>query len=219
MTMSEIATLHGRSAGWVRLRLRRAGVEIRSGRLPLDVSRMRAMYEGGATLEEVGADVGVCRETARRRLVSAGVEIRRQPSRYPDPPPGHLWCSACDQCLPKKLFGRSNTITRGYAYDCKQCARERHLARKYGIGVEDFARMMRDQGGRCSICREDLRRLPLKGFRAVHVDHCHESGEVRQLLCGQCNTGLGNFKDDPERLRRAARYIEAHRNSQTTLGV
>lgn len=209
MSLSEVALAFGRSSGWVALRLRRAGVTLRpkAPRKSLNVQRMRRLYESGMTLEQVAADAGASRETVRRRLSSIGVEIRRQPNRFPDPPAGHLWCTVCRECLPESAFGRSETITRGYAYDCKQCARERHLAKKYGIGREDFARMMRVQDGRCAICKETLKGKPLKGFRAVHVDHCHESGDVRQLLCGQCNAGLGNFKDDPERLRRAARYM------------
>jgi hypothetical protein len=59
-----------------------------------------------------------------------------------------------------------------------------------------------DQGGLCAICGT---------APAVHVDHDHATNELRQLLCFNCNGGLGQFKDDPAVLRAAARYVEAHR--------
>ena len=61
--------------------------------------------------------------------------------------------------------------------------------------------MLERQAGLCPICRRGLGDKP-------HVDHDHETGEVRGLLCFTCNVGLGNFGDDVERLRRGARYLE-----------
>ncbi|MFD6915076.1 MULTISPECIES: endonuclease VII domain-containing protein [Streptomyces] len=61
------------------------------------------------------------------------------------------------------------------------------------------------QGGVCYLCL----RAP-----AVHVDHCHKTGRVRGVLCLNCNVGVGLFKEDPERMRRAAEYLEGTRGSQ-----
>lgn len=58
------------------------------------------------------------------------------------------------------------------------------------------------QGDRCDVCGDSFRR----GV-AEHVDHDHATGQVRALLCGSCNQGLGNFKDDPRRLVNAAAYL------------
>jgi hypothetical protein len=65
--------------------------------------------------------------------------------------------------------------------------------------------MLEAQGGVCAICQ---------AAPAAHVDHDHETGAVRALLCFNCNGGLGQFKDDPEVLRAAADYVEEHRRSQ-----
>ncbi|MFG2001358.1 endonuclease VII domain-containing protein [Spirillospora sp. NPDC048911] len=54
-------------------------------------------------------------------------------------------------------------------------------------------------GDDCPICRS---------ASAAHVDHCHETGAVRGLLCPECNTGMGQLRDDPATLRRAADYLE-----------
>lgn len=81
-----------------------------------------------------------------------------------------------------------------------------NMRRMYGIGPEEYDRMVEEQSGKCLICR-----LPPsgKGKNAVlHIDHCHETGRVRGLLCSNCNWGIGLFKDDPEILRRAMEYVE-----------
>lgn len=75
----------------------------------------------------------------------------------------------------------------------------------YGLSVEDYQARLDAQGGVCAVCGTDKP----GGKGAFHVDHCHTGGHVRGLLCHHCNLGLGNFKDDPERLRRAAAYLEA----------
>lgn len=78
----------------------------------------------------------------------------------------------------------------------------------YGITVDAFCELWNLQAGRCAIC---LCRLVDDGSRQCHVDHDHTSGEVRGLLCVDCNVALGRFKDDPAAMRRAAEYVELGR--------
>lgn len=79
---------------------------------------------------------------------------------------------------------------------------------RYGLTQSDLSDMTLMQGGRCDICGDRLRHdLVRPGHPAVHVDHDHASGQVRALLCGPCNQGLGNFKDDPHRLAAAVTYL------------
>jgi hypothetical protein len=61
--------------------------------------------------------------------------------------------------------------------------------------------MLAAQGGLCAIC---------KVAPGGHVDHDHETGAVRALLCFNCNGGLGQFKDNPEVLHAAAYYVQFH---------
>lgn len=81
--------------------------------------------------------------------------------------------------------------------------------RKFGINLEEYKTLFESQNKKCAICGyEDL---SVKNFFPV-VDHDHKSGAVRGLLCMQCNMGIGKFKDNPDLLRSAARYLE-ERNS------
>lgn len=70
-----------------------------------------------------------------------------------------------------------------------------------------YQELFATQGGCCACCHTPL--AVLRGKNLV-VDHCHETSKIRGLLCHNCNLGLGNFKDDPNILRAAADYIEAH---------
>lgn len=83
----------------------------------------------------------------------------------------------------------------------KYLSRKNGLERKYGITIDDWNVMFSSQNGKCKICNTS-------GIRLV-VDHCHKSGNVRMLLCDQCNKGLGCFKDDPELMKRASEVIRA----------
>lgn len=88
---------------------------------------------------------------------------------------------------------------------CRQCvtasAQKQRFAR-YGITVEDYERLWEIQNGACPICDGSL-----LGERNAHIDHDHITGQVRGLLCSQCNTAIGKFKDSPEIILRAAEYI------------
>lgn len=80
--------------------------------------------------------------------------------------------------------------------------REEYMRRfRYGLEPEDFNRMVAEQNGLCAICGGP------PGKKGLVVDHCHTTGEVRALLCMQCNIGLGSFKDDLEVMATAIAYL------------
>ena len=81
--------------------------------------------------------------------------------------------------------------------------RDKNLRRNYGITLEQVNAMITAQNGACAICLE-----PFKSTRDTHVDHNHETGQVRQLLCTMCNHGVGNFKERPINLQRAIEYLQ-----------
>jgi hypothetical protein len=77
------------------------------------------------------------------------------------------------------------------------------LVARYGISIERFEELLEQQGFKCGICDSKLD----AGFFTA-VDHCHETGLIRGILCSRCNTALGGFRDNPEILRRAIEYVE-----------
>jgi hypothetical protein len=78
--------------------------------------------------------------------------------------------------------------------------------RLYGLTPEGFDRLLADQGGCCAVCGEPGQTW---AERNLHVDHDHNTGEVRGLLCGRCNVGLGFFKDNAELLNKALDYLKS----------
>jgi len=103
--------------------------------------------------------------------------------------------------LGEKHWRRTPTGERAY-----------NLKNLYGMTVGEHEHMLASQGGVCKVCGQlEVRRHKDGGAVALHVDHDHETGAVRGLLCHKCNVGLGSFNDDPDLLRKAADYIEHHR--------
>jgi hypothetical protein len=116
--------------------------------------------------------------------------------------------------LPKEHFPINRSQPRGIGAYCLEChnlvvrenvqknhgsTRNYHLRERYGVTEAQVEEMVREQGGVCAICLERP---------AEHVDHDHETGEVRGVLCFTCNVGLGNFRDRPDLLDRAVHYLE-----------
>ena len=83
--------------------------------------------------------------------------------------------------------------------------RLKSLWRKRGMKfiIKERDAMLAAQGGRCAICGTDE-----PGGTGWHTDHCHVTGRVRGILCHHCNVGLGCFKDNPEFMREAIKYLE-----------
>lgn len=137
-------------------------------------------------------------------------------------------CCKCKEFKPDSEYYKEKKNPDGLKYKCKQCSAvdkrtyrkknpdvskkeyERRklklgtfkweaIKSKYGLSREGYEAMVSAQEGMCALCGE----RPVK-----HVDHCHETGRVRGLLCVQCNTGLGKFNDSPELLKKAVEYLE-----------
>lgn len=82
------------------------------------------------------------------------------------------------------------------------------LRRSYNISIEQYDEMLFEQGGGCAICRA----TEPGGRGGFHVDHCHDGGFVRALLCSRCNMMIGLAKDSEELLVAAAAYVSEHQN-------
>ena len=91
----------------------------------------------------------------------------------------------------------------GYGALRARSALKQDLRRRFGITPDEYQQRLAAQAGLCAIC----------GSAAAHLDHDHQSGELREFLCRPCNVGLGHFGDDANRLRAAAEYLDRHRGT------
>ena len=145
-------------------------------------------------------------------------------------------CSKCGETKDLTLFGRDKHKEDGLTSQCKPCysaqqkvayrrrgglspkTREKHkverLKRQYGLSLEDYDRMLEQQGGVCAICHKPVVLVdPRSGaVKRLSVDHDHETGKVRGLLCHKCNALLGQADDSIFSLLAAVDYLA--RNSR-----
>lgn len=93
-----------------------------------------------------------------------------------------------------------------------QLRNTQEVCRRLNWKVEDYYKMHSDQNGKCAICNlEETSKSRTDGkIRALAIDHCHKSGKIRNLLCHDCNTGIGKFKDNIELMKQAILYLEKH---------
>lgn len=111
-------------------------------------------------------------------------------------------CPHCGLTKPLTDFHKSSRY--GVSSYCKACRLVVNRGRrplKYGLTDESLAELTEQQGGMCKIC---------KTRPAERIDHCHEKGHVRGLLCNNCNVGLGMFADDPTLLQAAIDYLKGN---------
>lgn len=81
---------------------------------------------------------------------------------------------------------------------------KRHLMAHYNMTVDEYNFMFESQQGKCAICGQHQSELT----KALFVDHNHETGKIRGLLCSKCNAGIGFFHDDIALLNIAIEYLE-----------
>jgi hypothetical protein len=144
--------------------------------------------------------------TYRERRARLGKAVREKR----DVPEGHKYCPSCTRVLPAMHWHRTQRTRDGFASHCKECRKVRHrrdyLKRTFGLTPEELDVFVASQGGVCAICREG---------QPEHIDHDHETGLIRGVLCGPCNMGLGLFKDDAGRLDAAIDYLHLARIAAT----
>ena len=117
-------------------------------------------------------------------------------------------CKSCTKVYHQKYRSRLDVKKRESERNKKRVAsgerRAYHIKNTYGITPEKYEEMLTAQGGVCAICKNEDTKLKSDKFS---IDHNHTTGEVRGLLCGSCNTGLGLFGDSVDTLMGAAAYL------------
>lgn len=122
------------------------------------------------------------------------------------------YCARCTQWKTKNSFyakgSYCKSCQRDYAKSHYYDNRATQRAKRYGISEEEYQALFNQQEGRCFICNQQETRRRGSTVFELSVDHCHETGRVRGLLCHNCNVGLGQFKDDPRLLEEAITYLQ-----------
>lgn len=132
------------------------------------------------------------------------------------PKPTDKKCSRCKEVLPRGSFYRNSSSPSGLSSYCKVCNAdytrekrkrnpdqytEQQLQYGYGISLETFNEMYKKQDGSCAICKS-------KPDYRLCIDHRHDTGKVRGLLCRTCNKAIGQLGDTPESVYKAYVYLK-----------
>ena len=112
-------------------------------------------------------------------------------------------CRTCKSRKPLSAFGKHKDRKLGLADSCKQCRNQNAVLERHGITRAEKQSMLEVQNFKCAICQISQNKLKI----SLSVDHDHKTGEIRGLLCSNCNLGLGKFKDNPEIIMSAIRYL------------
>jgi Recombination endonuclease VII len=128
--------------------------------------------------------------------------VRPQATCHPEKP--HYGRGLCRKCFDheanlQRNYAKENRVPHGRAFGLK---------RRYNITLEDYEQMLTVQGGVCAICGRTPDPNGPTIDRFLHVDHNHETEELRGLLCGPCNKAVGALGDTLEGVMRAVTYLQ-----------
>lgn len=155
------------------------------------------------------ARCGACSVAAKLARYSARKAGERQVA-----PPIEKRCGACGETKSAAAFRRSWHSDSGLDPRCNPCIAAERRLRSFGITQEDYDALFIRQNGVCAICGCAETSLANHGqsVKALAVDHDHETGAIRGLLCHNCNKGIGHLGDSPNRLLAAAAYLLMQQN-------
>lgn len=151
---------------------------------------------------------------------------------------GTKLCPDCEQTKPLNEFYPNKRTTHGYNVYCIECSYKRHdkwrrankdqaaengrrwrknnperfkdhmMKRHHGLPLGSYQKMLAEQNGCCAICGTDTP----NGQGRFHLDHCHDTGKIRGLLCHSCNLAIGYFRDNIATIQSAIKYLTQTRN-------
>ena len=126
---------------------------------------------------------------------------------------GSLRCKPCARRRDRS-YHRTSEETRSKDRSC-------YIMREYGLSLDDLHRLLAKQQERCAICKRHWRDCPAHRpsryedffIQHLYIDHDHETGKVRGLLCHSCNVALGMLRDSPSVCRSAIKYLRSHKEN------
>lgn len=119
---------------------------------------------------------------------------------------GYKHCKLCQRTKYKQWLQKNPEKYKKYQEQQKsKCKKDIRIRKRwtYGLKEEEFDKLYAQQTGKCVGCRLEFK-------DDINVDHNHQTGKIRGLLCSNCNSGLGMFKDDYKLLQKAIEYLKEH---------
>lgn len=116
--------------------------------------------------------------------------------------PAEKQCRRCELELPAEAFRPVADTRDGLSSRCRKCLNRRAREREHGLPDGGYVELLAGQGGVCAVCQH-----PEEEFGVLSVDHDHETGQVRGLLCQPCNLALGLLQERPEVIDAASAYV------------
>jgi len=125
-------------------------------------------------------------------------------------------CKECRDATYKKWYNSEKGQEKARKYskeyysksENKEKTRAIGIFRRFGITSQDYDKMYKNQKGVCAICKN---KEICPRHKHLSVDHNHETGKIRGLLCNTCNKALGLFKENPQYLKNAVKYLKKYK--------
>lgn len=114
----------------------------------------------------------------------------------------HPYCKACRSAANYKSKIRNKDTYQQYRIKTAESSRRSYLKKTWGITLEEFNELKDSQDSLCAICKINA--------DILHIDHNHQTGKIRSLLCNNCNRGIGHLKESPVILHAAIEYLIHH---------
>lgn len=134
----------------------------------------------------------------------------------PKPSPRHrLWAPDfvwTDRLTPEQKIEKKSQVGKNWRKNYPERAKNADLKKLFGISIETYNALLDVQNGRCAICHQKETDTLRGKVKSLAVDHDHNTGKIRGLLCSSCNKAIGFLRDNPEIALRAATYLEEHNN-------
>jgi len=170
---------------------------------------IKRLLEENCSLRAVSRQLRISYGNCRRRAVIHGLH---QPKLKKDDG-GNATCIKCNRQFPIIKFPKLFTQGKYVCVDCDALYLHKIQIQKVGCTQELYQKLFDTQNGRCAICKKEFGHKTKDGKIArLAVDHSHENGKIRGLLCGKCNRGLGFLGED--NLRNALAYCQGHSDNQ-----
>lgn len=151
---------------------------------------------------------------------------------------GKKKCSICKEYLDIKYFRKNTTLKCKLHSQCNSCeCKGRNLHRKtfirpgftilkaeaikasFNINIDQYIMMLELQNNKCAICNNPEENIcsRSKKIKFLSVDHNHETGEIRGLLCSKCNTGIGLLREDVDIFKNAIKYLSKYKKGEESI--